>query len=554
MNFDHPYLTEQIIAYIGNKRKLLPLIFKAIENTKLDLSENLRFFDVFAGSGVVSRFAKYLGFEVFSNDWESYSFILNQGFLRFNEADIENEFGSKKAFIEIIEKINNLSAPAEEAQYIAKYYSPKEFETEKVNGKIERLFYTRENGLIIDKIRNYIERNPDNLSEKARNLLIALLIYESATHTNTSGVFKAFHKEFGGHGKDAMKRITTPIALHYPVLFDSDKAMHIFQEDSNELVKKLKGLDIAYLDPPYNQHQYGSNYHMLNTVAKWDKIPAPLELNDKGELKEKAAIRHDWVNTRSNYCYKENAVESFKELIMNIDSKFILISYSTDGIIPFEKMIEICVNRGKLSLVTNEYTTYRGGKQSNKRQNSNIEFILCIDTAKKSDQESLEEINFLLKRKKALLLFKQKFSFDKLKKNFFLKDNSITAELKTTGHKLIIRTKDYLFAEIPAEFYDLNSCEIEELYDDLATCVCETKEEEIKEVIIRLDWQDSDKKRLIKLLPGLINKLANNKNKNSYYYWIEKIRNLNNSNKDLYSLIADKIIRIENLAKIRITK
>ena len=53
--------------------------------------------------------------------------------------------------------------------------------------------------------------------------------------------------------------------------------------------------DLAYFDPPYNQHPYGSNYFMLNTIAKWDFIAPSLELNESGRLREKAGIRHDWV-------------------------------------------------------------------------------------------------------------------------------------------------------------------------------------------------------------------------------------------------------------------
>ena len=273
MDYENNFLTEQIIAYIGNKRKLLKLIYKAIETTGIEIKPGIKFLDIFSGSGVVSRFAKMLNFEVFSNDWETYSKVINSAYLTINKRDIKSLFGSEQNFKKLIEKINNLPEPEEDEQYIAKYYAPKEDDINKVNYKTERLFYTHENALAIDKIRNYIEKNYPSSSKsedvrKIRNLLIAQLVYEAATHTNTSGVFKACHKEFGGHGKDALTRILTPIALHEPVLIDSDYDCHIYQQDANKLVEELEGIDIAYLDPPYNQHQYGSNYHMLNTIAK----------------------------------------------------------------------------------------------------------------------------------------------------------------------------------------------------------------------------------------------------------------------------------------------
>ncbi|MCP4159787.1 MAG: DNA methyltransferase, partial [Deltaproteobacteria bacterium] len=82
MNFETPYLTEQIIAYIGNKRKLLPLIYDAINSVVPEMKQGLKFLDVFAGSGVVSKLAKSLNFEVYTNDWENYSYILNNGFIK----------------------------------------------------------------------------------------------------------------------------------------------------------------------------------------------------------------------------------------------------------------------------------------------------------------------------------------------------------------------------------------------------------------------------------------------------------------------------------------
>ena len=548
MEFNSPYLTEQIIAYIGNKRKLLPLIYKAIENAGISPAENIKFFDVFSGSGVVARFAKFLGMEVYANDWEYYSYVLNQGFLNFNESDIEKVFGSRAEFESLLNKINSLPVPGEDNQYISKYYAPKEFDVEQVDYRTERLFYTRENALAIDKIRNFIEENRSQESEKVFYLLLAILIYESATHTNTSGVFKAFHKEFGGHGKDALSRIMKKIELHFPVLIDSKAPVHVFQENANELARKLKGIDIAYLDPPYNQHQYGSNYHLLNTIAKWDKIPAPLDLNSKGILKRKAAIREDWINTRSDYCYRDSAEKSFEDLIMNLDARFIFISYSTDGIIPFEKMRKICTKRGKLSLVTNEYTTYRGGKQSNKRQNTNIEFILSIDTSQKSDEESIREIDFILKRKKTLLLFKQKYSFEKLKE---ISDKILEDEKKIIIEGIEIPTKDFFSLEIPEDFDNLDFERLERFYNKLSLGICETKEQELEEILLRLEWNSVNNRSLIKQIPTVLNKLANKKNEQSFKIWLSKIEALEQAQPDLYQVIADKMQRIKEVAEIR---
>ena len=559
MDFSKDYLTKQIIAYIGNKRKLLSLIYKAIEDTGLDRKSGLKFFDVFAGSGVVSRFAKSLGFEVFTNDWEYYSFIINSCYLGINKSDIKTLFGSEENFLNLLDKINNLPEPKESEQYIAKYYAPKNFDINNVDYKTERLFYTKENALIIDKIRNYIEAEYplENISEnnlKIRNLLLANLIYEAATHTNTSGVFKACHKGFGGHGKDALKRITEKIKLSPAVLEDNNYQAHIFQEDANILVNKIKNIDIAYLDPPYNQHQYGSNYHLLNTIAKWDKIPAELELDQNGQLKEKAAIRHDWIETRSPYCYKKKAVAAFEKLIENIDAKRILISYSTDGIIPFEEMQKICMKKGDVTLVTNEYTTYRGGKQSNNRQNTNIEFILCINTEKKASSESLEEIEKIFIRKKISLLFKQKFLKDKLilaadKKS---EDNLI---FHIKGTEFEIKTHNCFTLEIPENFGNFPREAQEELFTILNDCVCKTKEEELAEIFyhgtLDPDISEDAKNQFIKQLPSTLKKLAHKKNKATFEKWLNTIKDLEKTQPQKYELINKKIETVEKIAEQR---
>lgn len=554
MDYDNSFLTEQIIAYIGNKRKLLKLIYKAIETTGIEIKPGIKFLDVFSGSGVVSRFAKMLNFEVFTNDWETYSKVINSAYLTINKRDISSLFGSEQKFKKLIDKINNLPEPEEDEQYIAKYYAPKEDDINKVNYKTERLFYTRKNALTIDKIRNYIEKNYPSSSKsedikKIRNLLIAQLVYEAATHTNTSGVFKACHKEFGGHGKDALTRILTPIALHEPVLIDSDYECHVYQQDANKLVEELEGIDIAYLDPPYNQHQYGSNYHMLNTIAKWDKIPVPLETNSKGELKEKAGIRHDWVNTRSSYCYRTEAEIAFKDLINKLDAHYILISYSTDGIIPFDTMREICMSKGKTTIVTNEYTTYRGGKQSNQRKNTNIEFILCIDTKSKSKEKEIKDIDFIVAQKKVFLTFKQKFSQQKLKSFNLIKDNQI--DFTINSKRILIASDNFFTLSNPEIINTLSTDEMLELCNILDKCACLTKVEEINELIHIAKTNKEDAERFIKLLPHTLKKLASKKNKIIFEEKLEEIKSLKIVFPKEYNKIEEKIKEVEKQANIR---
>ena len=79
--------------------------------------------------------------------------------------------------------------------------------------------------------------------------------------------------------------------------------------------KEISDADIVYLDPPYNQHQYGSNHHLLNTLVKWDRIPEELNLGPDGRLLRKAAIRRDWKDTKSDYCYRNSSEAAFSSLM-----------------------------------------------------------------------------------------------------------------------------------------------------------------------------------------------------------------------------------------------
>ncbi len=558
MDFDSDYLTKQIIAYIGNKRKLISLIYKAIEESDIEIHDGIRFADLFCGSGVVSRFAKYLGFEVHCNDWEPYAKIIAEGYVKTNPSDIIKIFGSNEKFEELLDKINGLDVSDEKELYISKYYAPHSEDIKKADYRTERLFYTRQNGLSIDKIRNFIEEQyppEENIafegkSDIVRNLLIANLLYESATHTNTSGVFKAFHKEFGGHGKDALKRILSPIRLNSPVLFEGKAPVFVYNEDANKLVRKLPIMDVVYLDPPYNQHQYGSNYHMLNTIARWDKIPEPLNLNEKGVLENKAGIRQDWVNTRSPYCYKDSAIEAFEDLIKNINSRLILISYSSDGIIPFEEMKRICLEKGFVSIVTSGYTTYRGGKQSNSRVNADIEFILAIDTSRKAEVVCEEKIDRIVLEKKVLMMLKRKYSALRLNELFETQDEN-SMVLKIGKRELVFPCTDRYILGVPEGLEDLSKLELETVLKALESSVFETKAEELEQLLEMCKKGCASEKKYTRLIPSTLKKFAQKKYRDLYYQMLEKVEGFKNQRAELYQIIEDKVKEVKEIAEIR---
>lgn len=376
------YVFSQLIPYIGNKRKLLDIIHQAIKLTNI---ENGTFVDLFSGSTVVSRFAKKLGFRVLSNDWEPYSEQIAIGTVVLNEMPkFENFGGIEKVF----DLLNNV-VPVED--YVTKHLCPTD--DEKLDHEKDRLFFMRKNGMKIDAMRELISKwvEEHKISQTEFSYLMASLLYSVSYVSNTSGVFKGFHRGWGGSNGTAQYRICSDISLKPPILFNNDKNNISIREDAGVLVNRLTEIlgkipDIIYLDPPYNQHPYGSNYHVLNSITLWDKPDFP----EKITRGTKSAIRLDWRTERkSAYNSRPKAVQEFQELIDNISSKFILTSYSTEGNIPLNEMMKILGSKGTLRVVKREYVRYRVSPTRLSPKPRNVEFVIITDTNGKPESKEI---------------------------------------------------------------------------------------------------------------------------------------------------------------------
>lgn len=377
-----PYITDQLIPYIGNKRKLVPLIAEAVGRTGVSGGV---FFDAFAGSGVVARYAKSAGYSVIANDWEPYAEVINQAYIAANRAPgFEGLGGMDAAFA-------RLNALPGMRGYIASHYCPADdehYDTER-----ERMFYTQRNGRRIDAIRETIRAWSDEglIGRAEEAVLLAPLIYQASYCSNTSGVFKGFHRGWGGATRTAWYRIRSHLTLKPPLLCDNGLVNEVFREDALELAPKVD-CDIAYLDPPYNQHQYGANYHLLNTVALWDKPPISPVISRNG-VRDKAAIRGDWrTQRRSAYCYRSSAMDAFAGLVSRLRARWIMVSYSTDGIMPVENMLACLADRGALDVVVRKYKRYRVSSQRPSARPHTTEFVAIVDVAQPGGQEQVSAV------------------------------------------------------------------------------------------------------------------------------------------------------------------
>lgn len=360
---DNPdYLSRQLITYLGNKRALLPHIDRLVCDVRDALGgRKLRCGDLFSGSGVVARLLKRHSDLLCVNDLEGYSTVLNRCYLtdraNFPAEAYEKAFAQAQKALEI---------PVE--GIIAQNYAPADDHNIQPG---ERVFYTRENALTIDTLRAFI----DTLENDLQPYFLAPLLAEASVHNNTGGVFKGFYKDsrtglgkFGGNGENALQRILGTVELHRPVLSDFDCESRVFQRDAGQLTKELPPLDLVYLDPPYNQHPYGSNYFMLN-VIKENRLD--------GTVSRVSGIPQGW--NRSDYNKPAMALEAFTRLVDGLDARFLLISYNSEGFITLEQMEQMLGQFGKATRQDITYNTYRASRNLSGREKYVSEYLFLVE-------------------------------------------------------------------------------------------------------------------------------------------------------------------------------
>lgn len=358
------YLCEQLITYIGNKRNLLGFIETGIDAVKARLGkEKLDAFDAFSGSGVVSRYLKRHSRLLVSNDLERYAETINRCYLTNREDFPEREYA--ECLREIEWKLENI--PLKEG-IISSLYAPRD------DGLIlpgERAFYTARNARYIDSARALIDAAPENL----RDFFLAPLLSEASIHANTAGVFKGFYKnretgigQFGGKNGDALSRIRGNITLKAPVLSDHSCECVVMRDDAAAACAKLPEVDVAYLDPPYNQHPYGSNYFMLNVILE----------NKKPEtISPVSGIPPDW--NRSAYNRKEKARAALTELVAATNAKFILVSFNSEGFISRTEIADLLGNHGTITVLDTDYNAFRGSRNLRGRSLHVREYLFLLE-------------------------------------------------------------------------------------------------------------------------------------------------------------------------------
>lgn len=326
--------------YIGNKNKLLNWISKLID----EYTEGNSFFDVFAGTGVVTKemLKKYDSFIM--NDFLFSNNIIYTAFFSNESYDTKKLNSLKKEF-------NEITTNEEDDSYFSDNFGGK--------------FFSVHDSKIMGEIRTRIENNK-SLNSRERAILIASLIYSCDKIANTVGHYDAYRKKVEISDKFKFDLVNP--------LDTSGKHIQIFRKDSNELVRNVSA-DVAFIDPPYNSRQYSRFYHVLEGIAKWDKP----ELGGVA-MKPPAENMSDYS--------RASAPKVFDDLIQNLNVKYIVVTYnntynskssSSKNKITHDEILESLNKVGKTQSFEMPFQFFNAGKTDLKNHK---EFIFITEVEK----------------------------------------------------------------------------------------------------------------------------------------------------------------------------
>lgn len=339
--------------YIGSKFSLIDFLKKSINKTlqicnETRLPSEMVFADLFAGTGVVSGSFKDEGYAIIANDIQYYSYVVTKHMIE-NNGNLDKERCSR-----LIAELNAIEGVE---GFIYKNYS-----YEGTDGQeFRRMYFSDYNAKKCDAIRIAIEDwfKQGKINENEYFFLLGSLINSIDRYANTASVYGAYLKKLK---KSALKEMElTPL----PIMQGTVDCC-VYNENISELIKKVSG-DILYLDPPYNARQYCTNYHLLETIARYDNP----------QIKGKTGLR-DYVDQKSVFCNKAKVADAFAELIKNADFKYIFLSYNNEGLMSFDTIEKIMKKYGKYKVYMQQHRRFKADNARDAKAESTVEYLHCL--------------------------------------------------------------------------------------------------------------------------------------------------------------------------------
>lgn len=310
-----------MIKYLGSKRRLvqdLGRLFAASGATTA--------LDLFTGTTrVAQEFCRRGGF-VTCVDTAAYSEVLAQCYVVTDADEVDAE--------ELAEALTRLDALPGRRGYVTEVFCE------------QSRYFHPENGLRIDAIRDGIDELYGD--HPLRPVLLTALLEAADRVDSTVGLQMAYLKEWA-------PRALRPLRLVAPHL--TPGTGRALRGDAVALAPTLEPVDLAYLDPPYNQHRYFTNYHVWETLVRWD---AP-------EYYGVACKRVDARDaaTRSPFNSRREMPAVLAGLIADVRADTVVVSFNNEGFVHLDDLVEMCAARGNpvevLAFDTRRYIGQRIG-------------------------------------------------------------------------------------------------------------------------------------------------------------------------------------------------
>lgn len=316
----HPRrLDGDVIKYIGSKRVLLPAIVDLIRA----MPEAHTVLDLFSGTSRVGHALKRAGYRVVANDHNAYAATLARAYV---QADREDVLRDAKRLVRELNALRGSSG----------YFT----ETFCVRSR----FFQPKNGERIDAIREEIARK--SLPPELEAVMLVSLMEAADRVDSTTGVQMAYLKEWA-------PRAFHDLELRVPDVLP--RARHgkgaAMQREAIEAAREV-AVDVAYIDPPYNQHKYLGNYHIWESLVLWDK-PA---------VYGTACKRIDCRDRTSIFNSRPRFLAAFSSLIEAIRAKWIIVSFNDEGYLGREDAERLLAPRGSVRTIAHELKRYVGAQ------------------------------------------------------------------------------------------------------------------------------------------------------------------------------------------------
>jgi adenine-specific DNA-methyltransferase len=308
-----------VIKYIGSKRKLLPVILRTVEA----LPNAGTVIDLFSGTSRVGHALKRAGYRVLANDHNAYAHVLATCYVQADREDVVDD--AKKLVRELNALPGNPGYFTETFCVRSRYIQPK-------------------NGERVDAIREAIERK--GLEPELKAVLLTSLMEAADRVDSTTGLQMAYLKQWASRSFNDL-RLRVPQVL--PQAQNGKGAAYCM--DALDAAHELRG-DVAYLDPPYNQHSYLGNYHVWETLVRWDKP----------EVYGVACKRVDCRQRRSPFNSKRQCQRAMQKVVHAVSAPVLVVSFNNEGYFSREEMESLLGERGEVTILENDYKRYVGAQ------------------------------------------------------------------------------------------------------------------------------------------------------------------------------------------------